>query len=181
MKINLVSGGVSKNSCEIGSRSMGSLDEILNLWIISAANVKYSISASRFPTEFRFPTENGQTFGFFVANLDNWVHIYFLLCLDLKLLFKYSWNSPLTRNRSGLNTPGSGKSFGLCITAKRDAITRYPSLMMFPSTSVSWMHTWGTESATGRNLKFSCKTALKYGHFSTTNCPVSEKHSSSSL
>ena len=94
MKINLVFGGVSKNSCEIGSRSIGSLDEILNLWIISAVNVKYSISASRFPTQFRFPTENGQILGFFLANLNNWVHIYSLLSLDLKLLksfrLKYS-------------------------------------------------------------------------------------------
>ena len=64
VKTNFASGGVSKKLLETGSRSICSFEEILNLWIIWAAKVKYSISASRFPKQFRSPTENGQTKGF---------------------------------------------------------------------------------------------------------------------
>ena len=39
-----------------------------------------------------------------------------------------------SKKRSGLNSSGSGKSFGLCITAKSDANTREPFLINVPST-----------------------------------------------
>ena len=175
VKTNLVSRGVSRNWCEIGSRSIGSFEVILKLWIIWAAKVKYSISASRFPTQFRFPKEKGQTFSFFFSYLTKLIH-YILNCDKKGILFKYAWNWLFSKKRSGLNSSGSGKSFGLCITAKRDAITTDPFFINVPSTFVSWMHKWGKESVTGRNLKFSSKTALKYGHWSTMNFPYLEEH-----
>ena len=141
VKTNLVSRGVRRNWCEIGSRSIGSSEVILNLWIIWAANVKYSISASRFPTQFRFPKEKGQTLAFFLTYLTNW--IYYEKCqITVKItpdfcwmiLIKCSWNWPFSKKRSGLNSSGCGKSFGLCITAKSDANTRDPFLINFPST-----------------------------------------------
>ena len=184
VKTNLVSCGVSRNWCEIGSISIGSFEVILNLWIIWAAKVKYSISASRFPTQFRFPTENGQTLAFFLSYLVNcfrykrvsvknrilrtamWKNFGVWRSLvrnyhSNKNLDKCSWNCPSEKKRSGLNTSGCGKSFGLCITAKRDAITIDPFFINVPSMIVSWMHKWGNESFTGRNLKFSSRTALK--------------------
>ena len=162
----------------------------------------FNLSKS-FPTQLRFPTENGQTLAFFLSYLINFLR-YKRVSVKNRILrttmwknfgvwrslvrnyhsnknmAKCSWNCPSKKKRSGLNTSGCGKSFGLCITAKRDAITIDPFFINVPSRLVSWMHKWGRESPTGRNLKFSSKTALKYGHWSTRNFPFFEKHCSSS-
>ena len=115
-----------------------------------------------------------------VSLCDSFGGVSFKINVRVRALIKCSWNWPSTKKRSGLNTSGRGKSFGLCITAKKDAITRDPFFTIVPSILVSWMHKWGRESRTGRNLKFSSKTALKYGHWSTMNFPFFEKHWSSS-
>ena len=67
VKIRFVCAGLSNDMWSVGSRSIFPFDVILNLWINWAENEKYSIWARRFPTQFRSPSENGQTFGFFFA------------------------------------------------------------------------------------------------------------------
>ena len=141
--IRFVCGGARSVGCEIGSRSISSLHDIWNLWTIWAENKKYSICASRFPTQFRSPIEKGQTFEFCLKHFGICVFGWHSNLLQRNqlfnnhasaLLYPYhsawrcfrndSWNWPSTRNLSGLNVSGSEKSIGLYMTDSNDAFQR---------------------------------------------------------